>query len=141
MLVAQHFLIHARLAFVSFWQGVLSWSAARLPSQRESWSAGAESARLVVFLSELFLVELPHACLGKHFDKQNFVRDSVFRNHSRIGEGVQMRLDPRVAEIIACLGVPDDQRQRPLAPFVVLDADDGDFRHTLTLRYKIFDLG
>ena len=52
----------------------------------------------------------------------------------------QMRLDLRVAGIVACLGVADDERQGSLAPFVVLDADDGGFRHSLALRYEIFDL-
>src|SRR3954447_12758343 len=101
----------------------------------------SSSLELAVFLSELLFVELPHTCLRERCNKQNFVRNSVFRNHSYIGEGVQMRLDLRVAEIVACLGVPDDHRQRSLAPFVVLDADDGGLRHTLTLRYKILDLG
>src|SRR5882757_9310078 len=95
---------------------------------------------LAVLLPERLLVDLSDARLGERFNEQNPVRDSEFRDHSGIGEGSQMRLYLRVAEIVARLGVPDDERKRPLAPFVVLDADDGGFRHSLALRYEIFDL-
>ncbi len=88
-----------------------------------------------MFLPELLLVELSHTCLGKRFNKENPARDSELRNRSRIGNGFQMRLYLRFAKIVARLGVSDDQRQRSLAPFVVLDANDGGFRHTLALRY------
>ena len=68
------------------------------------------------FLSDLLLVELPNACLRKRFNKQNLVWNFVFRNHSSGGRSFQIRLDLRTVEIVACLGVPDDERQRPLAP-------------------------
>src|ERR1700722_2368761 len=95
---------------------------------------------LAVFLPERLLVDLSDARLGKRFNEQNAVRDSEFRDHSGIGGGPEMRLYLRVAGIVACLGVPDDERNWPLAPFVVLDADDGGFRHSLALRDEIFDL-
>src|SRR5690348_8884992 len=67
------------------------------------------SLEIAVILPEFLLVELPHTCLRQRFNKQNLVWYSVFRNHAGISEGVQMRLYLRVAEIIACLRVPDDQ--------------------------------
>src|SRR5260221_14562367 len=40
---------------------------------------------LAVLLPECLLVELSDARLGERFDKQNLVRDSVFRDHAGIG--------------------------------------------------------
>lgn len=45
-----------------------------------------------------------------------------------------MRLYLRVAEIVASLDIPDNERQWSLAPFVILDADNGSLGHTLALR-------
>jgi len=91
------------------------------PLTSHSWSLlGPNSGRhelwVAVSLPQLLFVEFADTCLGKFIDKQDLVRDSVLRNRSRFGEGFQMCLDFLLAECVAGLGTPDDERERPFLP-------------------------
>ena len=121
---------------------VMSATEWRAPShERPSpWSDDADLALVPYFSLSAFLSIFPTLVLG-----------SVLTN--RIWSGIpNFEITPasakarRCAFICVSLGSSPatafliDERQGSLAPFVVLDADDGGFRHSLALRYEIFDL-
>src|SRR6266446_3723614 len=78
--------------------------------------------------------------LGNTVDEDDLLRNSIFRDDTLVGEHLEMVLDARFADAIR-IGWPlDHERQRPLAPFVVLDADDGGLRDPGALRDQVLDL-
>jgi hypothetical protein len=51
-----------------------------------------------------------------------------------------MIFDRRLADATRIRWALDHERERPLAPFVILDADDGGFGYSRALRDQILDL-
>src|SRR5258708_12226948 len=106
-------------------------------------STDLKAARLApvsVSVAKEFLVELADAGSLKLIDKQNCVRHPVFRDNSLICERADKRLDLVLGQLFGDLMVADDESQRALAPFLVLNADDGNFSHSRRLPDDVFKL-
>jgi hypothetical protein len=50
-----------------------------------------------------------------------------------------MRLDIVFVGLGACLRIVDDERQRPLSPFLILDANHRDFGYAAVLRDDVLE--
>src|SRR5579859_6957549 len=86
----------------------------------------SEPLHVAVSLAQFLLVDLADACLGNAVDEQDLFRDPVFRDDPLVGEGLEVALDGCVVHAIRIGGSLDHERERPLTPSVVLDADHGD---------------
>src|SRR5262249_15289750 len=70
----------------------------------------------------------------------DLVGNAEFGDHPLIGINFHMRLDVVFGCRRTCFRVGDDERQRPLAPFLVLDADHRDVGYAAVLRDDVFEL-
>src|SRR5208337_5505787 len=100
----------------------------------------AELSALSVSLSEGSLVEFADAGPFELIDKKYCLRHAVFRNNSLVRARPEERFEVVFSQGFGELPVADDEGQRSLAPFFVLDPDDGHFLHPRRLHDNVLDV-
>src|SRR5215472_3824548 len=101
--------------------------------------AEAPSLYFWILLAQRLLVDLSNARFRDLLHEENFVGYPVFRDHAPIGMELHMRLNVVFVGLGACLRIADDNRQRPLSPFLVSDANHRDFGYAAVLRDDVLE--
>src|ERR1700730_3356909 len=101
---------------------------------------GIARLHVAVAIAQLLLVSLAHAGPGNAVDEEDLLRNSVLRDSAFVGECLEMALHGRIGQTISAGRLLDDQRQRTLAPPVILDANHRRLQDARALRDQILDL-